>query len=275
MKMKIRAILLVFALWMFFLPSQSFANPAVQLKRADFPVVLMYHDIKLKEVNGFDVSVLDFQKQLDWLQANGYQTLSMDEFTKCLQQGDFPAKSVLITFDDGYQGVYTYAVPELRQRSMKASFFIIKDAIGSALPQYPYMTMDEIKKISADPLFAIEPHTLSHPDLRQLTGSSLQEELAGAKAYFEIITGKPCDTMAFPYGYYDEHVLQAVQQAGYKAAFAVSDRGFFGADASFSIPRIYMGNALGKNDMKLFKKYVKDYHNMPPAAFAERFGPVQ
>jgi Predicted xylanase/chitin deacetylase len=272
--MKIRALLVIVALWLGVLSGNGFCSGSSDLKRGDFPVVLMYHDIKPAEMNGFDVSVHDFRQQLDWLQANGYRTLTMDEFIACLAEGRFPEKTVLITFDDGYEGAYVYAAPELRRYGMKAAFFIIKDAIGTKLPGYPYMTETQIKELSADPLFSIEPHTLSHPDLSQLSGEALQAEVGGAKAFFEKLTGKSCETMAFPYGYYNKAVLSAVREAGYKASFAVSDRGLFDSDARFSIPRIYMGSIMSKNDMALFKKFVTDYHNMPSAAFAERYGPM-
>jgi len=273
--MKTKILLLIITLWLFILPGQGFCSEKSDLTRSDFPVILMYHDIKPTEINGFDVSTRDFCQQLDWLTANGYQTLSMDEFTADLKEGTFPAKSVLITFDDGYEGVYTYAIPELRRHNMKASFFIIKNDIGTKLPGYPYMTEAQIKEFSRDPLFAIEPHTLSHPDLRQLSDEQLQAEIGEAKTFFEKLTGRSCETMAFPYGYYDKRVLAAVQQSGYKAAFSVSDRGLFDYSPRFSIPRIYMGSILGKNDMALFIKFVQNYHTMPAEAFAERYGPLQ
>ena len=122
----------------------------IELKRSDFPAVLMYHDIKTTEINGFDVSVKDFGQQLDWLVTNKYNTLSIDEFVDCLVQNKpFPEKSVLITFDDGYDGVYNYAAPELHKRGMKAAFFIIKDDIGSPDILYQGYTWELLREKAA------------------------------------------------------------------------------------------------------------------------------
>ena len=68
--------------------------------RAYFPPVIMYHDVKLFALNGFDVTLKDFVEQIKWLQRNNYQTLSMDEFVSIVESGKkFPSRSVLITFD--------------------------------------------------------------------------------------------------------------------------------------------------------------------------------
>ena len=51
-----------------------------QEDRAYFPAVIMYHDIRTEPLNYFDVLVNDFCAQLDWLKANDYETLSLEDF---------------------------------------------------------------------------------------------------------------------------------------------------------------------------------------------------
>jgi len=267
---------LVITLLMVCLFSYGFCSGTDKFKRSDFPVVLMYHDIKEIEINGFDVSVKDFCQQLDWLASHEYKTLSAHEFVECLTQNTpFPEKSVLITFDDGYDGVNAYAVPELRKRGMKATFFIIKNRMGNKLTGYSYLTEQQIKELSADPLFSIQSHTLTHADLTKISAEQLQDEVAGSKKFFEDLTGTQSEMIAFPTGYYNKSVLDAVERAGYKASFAVSDQGLYDHEARFSIPRIYMGVIMGKNNMELFKKSVLNYKSIPKEAFAQRFGPLQ
>jgi len=86
--------------------------------------------------------------------------------------------------------------------------------------------------------------------------------------------GKSCQTIAFPYGHYNAKVLKAVAKAGYKASFSVSDLGLYNHESRYSIPRIYMGVIMGKDDMELFKYSVINYRNIPKKAFEERFGPL-
>jgi peptidoglycan/xylan/chitin deacetylase (PgdA/CDA1 family) len=63
-------------------------------------------------------------------------------------------------------------------------------------------------------------HSLSHPDLRKLDDAELSRQLEESKAAVEQITGRPCRTLAYPFGLYDERVVAAAGAAGYELAFA-------------------------------------------------------
>ena len=248
---------------------------AVEENRAYFPPVLMYHDIKLMPVNSFDVTIKDFRQQLQWLKSAGYKTLSMEEFIACIQENrEFPQKSILITFDDGYEGAYLYAVPELKSRDMKATFFINPWYIGKIAKNYPYMKEEQIKDIADNPLFSIESHTTKHFHLDKLDSEKQLNEFVESKEYIENLIGHQVQAVSYPFGDYNAEVIDNAKKAGYEVAFAIQDRGLFGGAARFSIPRIYMCLELCGNDQQLFKKYIKDYKKMPTEAFIERWRPL-
>ena len=241
-------------------------------KRADFPPVLMYHDVKDKALNYFDVTREDFAAQLDRLKADGYKTLSMEEFVAVLQEGGkFPEKSVLITFDDGYRGVYERALPELEKRNMKATFFIATDLLDYQEETYPYLTKEELRKMAASPLVSIGSHTRTHAHLEQIDSQQQKEEIAGSRKMLEKLTGRKIEALAFPYGGYDKSVIEAVREAGYQVSFAVQDRGLLHEEARYSIPRIYVGLELGKEHLDKFADYVARYKEMPAELFVERW----
>ena len=131
---------------------------------------------------------------------------------------------------------------------------------------------DNKDPMAADPLFSIGSHTTSHPYLTQISPQEKKKEISDSKAYLEKLTGKPVTALAYPYGDYDASVIAVLKEAGYKAGFAVNDRGTANEPARYSIPRIYMGMVLGENQQKMFKQYVREYKKMPEEAFAERFG---
>ena len=65
----------------------------IEENRAYFPPVIMYHDIRTEPLNFMDVTVENFANQLDFLQKDGWQTLSMDEFVKIIESKKiFPKK---------------------------------------------------------------------------------------------------------------------------------------------------------------------------------------
>ena len=243
--------------------------------RAYFPPVVMYHDIKAEARDMFDVLLDDFCAQLDWLKENNYETLSMEDFVSIVKHGKpFPEKSILLTFDDGYSGTTNYVIKELKKRGMKATFFIITDMIGVFSTRYAHVTHKQLKEIAKNELFSIGSHSLSHPHLDDLHDDKLEDQLEDSKELLEKLTGKKVLAFAYPYDEYDEEIIDAVIDADYEVAFAVQNGELYDRPARYSIPRIYMGLKLCENNQELFKKYVQDYKNMPPEAFAERFQPL-
>ena len=257
------------------LSGAAFADGNDKENRAYFPAVIMYHDIRTEPLNYFDVTVQDFCSQLDWLKANDYETLTLEEFVAYIRNGEaFPEKSVLITFDDGYSGIYNYAFPELSKRSMKAVFFITAGVVGKVNGTYPHVTVKELQEIAGNKNFSIGSHTMSHPNLVKLSSEDRIHELAESKSILEEITGREIIAVAYPEGNYDKNVIDSVKEAGYEIAFAVQDRGLCGEKARYTIPRIYVGMVLAENDNKLFKEYVMNYKAMPAEAFTERWQPM-
>jgi peptidoglycan/xylan/chitin deacetylase (PgdA/CDA1 family) len=63
-------------------------------------------------------------------------------------------------------------------------------------------------------------HSQTHADLLLVDGRDLAYELRESKAAVERITGRPCRTLAYPYGNRDERVVEAAAEAGYELAFA-------------------------------------------------------
>lgn len=256
-------------------PAFAEKNEKFTENRAYFPPVIMYHDIKIEAHDMFDVLLDDFCAQLDWLRENNYETLSMEDFVSYVKEGkEFPEKSILLTFDDGYNGISNYVIPELEKRGMKATFFIITDMLGVFSTRYAHVTKKQLKEIAGNELFSVGSHSLSHPHLDDLDDDKLEDQIEDSKEFLEELTGRKVQAFAYPYAEYDKEIIEAVIDAGYEVAFAVKDGDLCNYPARYTIPRIYMGIELCKNNQELFKEYVKNYKNMPPEAFAERWKPL-
>ena len=85
---------------------------------------------------------------------------------------------------------------------------------------YPLMDISHIRELRQRG-FSFYSHTRSHADLPIFDDQQLNDELAGARAELETLLGEEVPYLAYPYGRYDERVLQAAGAAGYRAAFSV------------------------------------------------------
>ncbi len=204
------------------------------MKQAERVLVLMYH--RIGEAHNdwerrYCVSPELFAAQMERLAAKGMQACGLDDFFAWLA-GDkpLPEGSFLLTFDDGFLGVYEHGAPLLRDMNWPATVFLVSQLIGkrdewcrSQNPggdTYPLMTQEHIEALRGMG-FSFQSHTRLHADLPTLSDEQLADELGGSRRDLEALLGQPVPYLAYPYGRYDERVLNAAREAGYQAAFSV------------------------------------------------------
>ena len=101
------------------------------------------------------------------------------------------------------------------------------------------MKESEIQKLSAEQLFQIGSHGLYHNGLEYLNEAEARNEILTSKKYLEEITKKPIHFFAFPDGSYTRHLLDIVEQEGYR--FQLIDRSRFTEDRTDSRLRSRFG----------------------------------
>jgi peptidoglycan/xylan/chitin deacetylase (PgdA/CDA1 family) len=235
--------------WMTLSPGVHAVAPA----RADSVRVpiLVYHSIAKHRAgqNGeqreLDVDTTVFRTQMDYLATHGYQIISFPSLVDALEHGTaIPPRSVVITFDDGWETQYAVAFPVLRQLHFTATFFIFSQPIGV---DPGYMTWPQIQELQAAGM-TIGAHSRTHPKLT-LPTVSLASEVAGSRADLQRELGVAPDIFAYPYGIWDDRVAAAVRSAGFQAARALS-----GGEWN-SRPNLYaLHSVLATDDMQLFER---------------------
>lgn len=185
----------------------------------------MYHAVSdmTNENESLFVSPLEFEKQIAWLCDAGFTSVFADEY------GKYKYKTAAVTFDDGYENVYTEAFPILKKYNFKATVFIITS------PAEGHLTDDEIREMTASGLVMFGSHTETHRDLTTLSDSEIMTELSASKEKIEKLTGKKATSLAYPYGSGDERVVAAAKKCGYKCAYTIADP--VGGEDSFRLPR--------------------------------------
>lgn len=173
--------------------------------------ILTYHSI---DDSGSVISTSPdrFRAQMDSLATQGFQTLTLSEALAHLTVGTpAPERSVVITFDDGYQNIYTEAFAAMADHGFKATIFLIADqcdAPGLYTPpggldvKLRFMRWTEIHEMQ-DAGFEMGAHTRTHPDLTRLSRPEAYEEIVTGKTMLEDALGSRITTFAYPFGYHD------------------------------------------------------------------------
>ncbi|MEA4925282.1 MAG: polysaccharide deacetylase family protein [Syntrophomonadaceae bacterium] len=178
--------------------------------------ILMYHVIG-NGPNSLFVPADSFEAQMNYLFQKGYHTVTMAEVEKMLVSGCIPAKTVALTFDDGYSSVYTTAWPILQKYGFTGTIYVC-----SSFPGRPnYLSWEEIKSLQAGGM-EIGSHTRNHPDLKTASIAMQREEVIGAKKILEEQLGITVNSFCYPSGAYNEDTLAIVKEAGYTSAVTVA-----------------------------------------------------
>ena len=161
-----------------------------------------------------------FDQQMKYLKENGYRVISLGELHEFLNyHNSLPKRSVVISIDDGYRSVYNIAWPILKKYDFRATLFIYTDFVGVSKNAITWDQLREVKKSG----FEIGAHTMSHCDLtRQNKGedtqaymSRIEKELGMSKQIIDKKLNQNTAFLAFPYGPYDQGILDTCKRLGY------------------------------------------------------------
>jgi peptidoglycan/xylan/chitin deacetylase (PgdA/CDA1 family) len=193
--------------------------------------ILCYHRVVPAPFNtkhGICVEVQNFKRQMKLIASKGYRTISIDMLTDSLkEETQLPQKSIIITFDDGYQDNYLYAFPILKEYNFTATIYLVSGHIGDtnqwdSCPQeegIKLLSIAEIKEM-ADYGISFGAHTVTHPHLTRLSEDKAFYEIAQSKKDIEGIIGQKVTSFCYPYGEFSQQTKQMVIESGFKCACA-------------------------------------------------------
>ncbi len=183
--------------------------------------ILIYHSVRpyittdSRNVKRYIATPGTLERELSYLRENGYVSISFDDLANHFTFGTpLPARPVILSFDDVWESQYIYAFPLLAKYSFRATFFVWISVVGTL----HHMSWDEVKALSEAGMW-IGCHTITHPYLTRVKkDETLRRELAGAKKIIEDRVGKPVTTIAYPFGQYNDRVVEIAREAGFASA---------------------------------------------------------
>ena len=186
------------------------------------PIILVYHGTPDKFISDHhEVHSDNFKRQLDFLKLNEWKTINISELKN---NQTFSSKTIIITFDDGYNNNYKGAFQPLIERDMCASWFIVSNTIGKIstwfaddTKQQPMLNSEQLSEMTHKGM-EIGSHGNSHTRLNQLTPNEIHSELIESKNTISKIINKEVTSFAYPYGEFNEKTIDMIKKAGYKIA---------------------------------------------------------
>ncbi len=228
-------------------PAASAASPAVawrNLGLVEHVPVLMYHRVvPLSEagdsLRSLIVSPQLFAAQMAALHAARWRSITFRQLAADLAAGrSEPARTLVITFDDGYRDGYRYVFPVFRRYGFVGTFFIITGRVGMAA----YFTPSELCAMTraGD---EIANHTVHHVGLGIVSPATAATEIAQAGRMIAKWTGVPPVTLAYPFGNWSPTVVGILRRDGYRLAATTVPGALESYADRLLVPRVRVGPA--------------------------------
>jgi peptidoglycan/xylan/chitin deacetylase (PgdA/CDA1 family) len=191
-------------------------------------LVLCYHAIDPDWPSELAIESFTLGRQIEHLLARGFRPATFTETVT----GDQPGRRLAITFDDGYLSTFTHAAPVLRELGAVGTVFVPTAFMGRDEPMSwagvdhwavgPHrrallpLQWDHLGQL-AEEGWEIGSHGRTHPMLTLADDDLLRMELEGSRHDIEQRLGRPCSSIAYPYGDVDPRVAAAAAAAGFTA----------------------------------------------------------
>ena len=186
-----------------------------------------------------------FESQLRWLLNHGFEAWPLKRLIEAKKQGETISSRVFaVTFDDGYENNYTYALPILQKLQVPATIFLATAFIDSDAP-FPFdnwvhsgdwqvrseawrpLNRSQCRKMLDSGLIEFGCHTHTHQDFRNHP-TAMAADLEICRDYLHREFGIENPSFAFPYGtpdqgFSDAELADVAKQVGCSCALQVGN----------------------------------------------------
>ncbi len=220
--------------------------------------VLMYHKIvdveKTSGLHWTNVGKKQFRKQLLLLDKWGFTPVTFRDYLLSINSKlRLPKKPIILTFDDGYEAVYKYAFPIIKDMGWNAVIFAIGDQrIKTAVWDNKYdlvnndlLNPDQLTEM-LEAGFEIGSHSMTHRYLTKEPATNAWFEIKRSKEKLEQMIGSDILSFCYPYGAVNRQIKNLVKDAGYSIGCGVyTGHPKFGKDI-YDIRRLRINNSTNK-----------------------------
>jgi peptidoglycan/xylan/chitin deacetylase (PgdA/CDA1 family) len=223
--------------------------------------ILMFHKIdecpKSANLPLAYVSPAYFDKLFTLLARDNFHSVSISDTLH-----GSTANRFVISFDDGYESVLLHGAEQIKARGFNAIEFLVADRLGQrnewdlGVDNTMERLMDRTQVQEWLSLgFEIGAHTLSHPRLSRIPLTQAKNEIVSSKKKLEDLFGTPVKHFAYPWGDYNDAIVDLVREAGFETACTCDGRVARADDDPHRLGRFFVG----ERSFRCFSHYKFSY----------------
>jgi peptidoglycan/xylan/chitin deacetylase (PgdA/CDA1 family) len=211
--------------------------------------ILLYHRFGPAVADSMTVTTPVFESHLRYIRDHACTVIHLKQLVEHRLGGQpsLPSWPVVIVVDDAHRTVYTDMLPLLKKYHLPMTLFVYPSAISNA--SYA-MTWQQLREVGATGLVDLQSHTFWHPnfkvDKKRLPPADYESfvdtQLKKSKKILERELNVNVDMLAWPFGIYDDELMERARQAGYRAAFSIERRHVTATDNLMALPRYLLND---------------------------------
>lgn len=199
-----------------------------ELNKSALVSILGYHDFRERGGSPMIIASAKFREQMQAIKDSGIPVIPLSDvlaWRKGLK--NIPEESIVITMDDGWEGVHTYAYPVLKEFGFPFTAYLYKKYVNIGGRSLSWDQIREMMKNGCE----IGSHSVSHESLRIKKGRKEEDhqlwllgELKDSKEFLEKNLGVPINSFAYPFGVFDDSTSDTALQVGYETLMTVNNQ---------------------------------------------------
>lgn len=199
-----------------------------ELNKSAVVSILGYHDFRERGGSPMIIAASKFAEQMKAIKESGIPVIPLSDvlaWRKGLK--NIPEESIVITMDDGWEGVYTYAYPVLKEYGFPFTIYVYKKYVNIGGRSLSWSQIKEMMKNGCE----VGSHSVSHESLRAKKNRSdadhqlwVLNELKDSKLFLEQNLGVPVTSFAYPFGIFDDAMGETGLQVGYETLVTVNSQ---------------------------------------------------
>ena len=170
-----------------------------------------------------------------------------------------PNRKCILTFDDGFSELFEICLKQLEHYNFHSHIFVCPKFIKSNKKEY--LSNSQITEMIKSKKITFGSHSFSHLNLRKLNIKDLEYEIEYSKKWLEDKFSIPINNFCYPFGQYNQKVVDVVKSKKYNHAFTTQFGTISKNTDPYQIPRIDIWNkdSIGDFNLKIEGKY--NWHN--------------
>jgi peptidoglycan/xylan/chitin deacetylase (PgdA/CDA1 family) len=187
--------------------------------------ILMYHHIyplgeaEQRGIKNLTVDPQYFEHDLEYLNAHGYRTLSVVELVNALNSHQkLEGKTAVLTFDDAYDDIYTYAYPLAQKYRITLNLMVPTGLMENS----GYLTWNQLKDMVGSGIVYAYNHTWSHSALAGDDDQKITSEYKTAQQQLTDHLGSVPTIIVYPYDSYNNRVVSVLKTIGATAGLSTN-----------------------------------------------------